>query len=281
MKLSDHTSPDVLVIRPRKGLSPIDFKALWEFRDLLFAFAGRDIRLRYRQTALGVGWVLLQPLLGAGLFAIVFGLIAKMPANGTPYFLVTYAGLLGWTVFFGAITRIAPSLVANANLIKKIYFPRLLVPLGTLPSVLLDFAVSLALFVVLLLMFRVMPNWGLLLVPLCVVILLTIALGIGLVATSLSVKYRDVQHVIPVATQLLLYASPVGYAASAVPAKYQTMYFLLNPLAAPIETIRWAFLNTGQPPLQYLAVAAALAGVSLLIGLIVFRATEREFADVI
>jgi len=278
MLLSDH---DVLVIKPRKGLSPIDFKALWEFRDLLFAFAGRDIRLRYRQTALGVGWVLLQPLLGAGLFAIVFGLIAQMPADGTPYFLVTYAGLLGWTVFFGAITRIAPSLVANANLIKKIYFPRLLVPLGTLPSVLLDFAVSLGLLVVLLFVFGVLPNWGLLLAPLCVVILLTIALGIGLVATSLSVKYRDVQHVIPVATQLLLYASPVGYAASAVPAKYQMLYFLLNPLAAPIETIRWAFLNTTQPPLHYLAVSAALAGLSLVIGLIVFRATEREFADVI
>lgn len=276
---SDHT--DVLVIKPRKGLSPIDFKALWEFRDLLFAFAGRDIRLRYRQTALGVGWVVLQPLLGAGIFSIVFGLIAKMPNNGTPYFLVTYAGLLGWTVFFGALTRIAPSLVANANLIKKIYFPRLLVPLGTLPSVMLDFAVSLVVFVVLLIAFQVMPNWGLLLVPLCVVILLAIALGIGLVACSLSVKYRDVQHVIPVATQLLLYASPVGYAATAVPAKYQTLYFLLNPLAAPIETIRWAFLNSGQPPLHYLVVSAALAALSLLIGLIVFRATEREFADVI
>ena len=134
---------ETIVIKPPKGLAALDLRALWEFRDLLFAFADRDIRLRYRQTVLGVAWVVLQPLMGAGVFAVVFGVIAKLPSQGVPYFLVSFSGLLGWTLFFGSITRISPSLVANATLIRKVFFPRLLVPLGVIPSVIVDFAVGL------------------------------------------------------------------------------------------------------------------------------------------
>lgn len=272
---------ETFVIKPPKGLAALDLRSLWEFRDLLFAFADRDIRLRYRQTALGVAWVVLQPLMGAGIFAVVFGVIAKLPSDGIPYFLVSFAGLLGWTVFFGSITRISPSLVANASLIRKIYFPRLLVPLGIIPSVLVDLLVGLVVMGGLLLAYGVVPGWGLLLLPFSVMILITISLGLGLAASSLAVKYRDVQHIVPFAVQFLMYASPVGYAASAVPERYKVYYFLLNPLAAPIETIRWGFLNTTQPDLRYLAYSAVVAAVGFFIGLVVFRRVEREFADVI
>lgn len=281
MTAYSNTPLDVVIIKPRKGLSPLDLKALWQFRDLLFAFAVRDVRLRYRQTYLGATWVVLQPLLGASIFSIVFGLIAKMPNQGTPYFLISYSGLLGWALFFGSLTRISPSLVSNANLIKKVFFPRLLIPLGTLPSVLLDFVVSLAVMVVLLLVFRIVPGWSLLLLPVCIFILLALALGIGLVAASLSVKYRDVQHVVPFLVQLLMYASPVGYSAQAVPEKYRDLYFLLNPLAAPIDVIRCAFLNTGEPHIAYLGLSFVVSLACLFVGLLVFRSVEREFADVI
>lgn len=278
--MSSHAR-DTIVIKPPKGLAALDLRSLWEFRDLLFAFADRDIRLRYRQTALGVAWVVLQPMMGAGIFAVVFGVIAKLPTGGVPYFLVSFAGLLGWTIFFGSITRISPSLVANASLIRKIFFPRLLVPLGVLPSVLVDFAVGLVVMIGLLLAYGVAPGWGLLLLPASVLILLALALGMGLVASSLAVKYRDIQHIVPFAVQFLMYASPVGYAASAVPEKLKVYYFLLNPLAAPIETIRWGFLNTTPPDLRYLAYSFAISLIGLVVGLVVFRSAEREFADVI
>ena len=272
MTASRSAQYETIVIRPRKGLAPLDLKLLWQFRDLLFAFADRDIRLRYRQTALGAAWVILQPLLGASICAIVFGVIAKMPSDGTPYFLISYTGFLGWSLFQGVISRVTPSLVANASLIRKVFFPRLLVPLGVIPSVVLDFVVSLLVLVVLMVIYRITPNWGLALVPLAILILLGLALGFGLAATSLAVRFRDV---------LFMYASPVGYAVAAVPEHLRHLYLLLNPMAAPIDVIRWAFLGTEQPQFAYLATSALAAVLSVVVGLLVFHSAEREFADVI
>lgn len=269
-----------VVIKPRKGLAALDVKLLWQFRELLFAFAERDIRLRYRQTVLGVAWVVLQPLLAALIFALVFGLIARLPSEGTPYFLISYSGLLGWTLFSGNLTRISPSLVANAPLISKVFFPRLLVPLGVIPSVVVDFIVGLVVFAGVLVIYRVAPGPGILLLPISALILVVMSFGIGLVGASLAVKYRDVQHIVPFATQLLLYASPVGYSVSAVPEAIKPYYFL-NPLAAPIDAIRWSLLGTGEPHLGYLAYSFAASLVCLWIGIVVFRSKEREFADVI
>lgn len=270
----------VVVIKPRNGLAALDLKLLWEFRELLFAFAVRDIRLRYRQTVLGATWVILQPLLAALIFAVVFGFIAKMPNEGMPYFLIAYSGLIGWTLFSGSLTRISPSLVANSSLISKIFFPRLLVPLGVIPSVLLDFAVSLAVLAIALVFFGVTPGWGILLLPFCALILVLLSLGIGLVGASLAVTYRDVQHIVPFLTQLLLYASPVGYSMAAVPDSIKP-YYLLNPIAAPIDTIRWSILGTGEPSFGYLAYSFVASVVCVWIGITVFRSKERGFADVI
>jgi lipopolysaccharide transport system permease protein len=277
--LSGHAA-EIVIIKPSKGLIDIDFKAMWQFRDLLLAFAERDIRLRYRQTLLGGIWVILQPLLSALIFAVVFGFIAKMPSQGVPYFLIAFAGMMGWTLFNGNLTRVTPSLIANGPLIRKIYFPRLLAPLGVVPSVLLDFLVSLGVMVVLLVIYRVTPNWGLLLFPLCVLIILMLSLGLGLIGASLSVKYRDIQHIVPFVTQLMMYASPVGYSIAAVPARIRT-YYMLNPLAEPIDMIRWSVLGVGHPDYMWLGYAFVASVAVLWLGLIVFRSCEREFADVI
>ena len=274
------SAAEVVIIKPSRGLVDLDLKGLWRFRDLLHAFAVRDIRLRYRQTALGVSWVVLQPLLSALIFAVVFGFIAKMPSQGVPYFLIAFSGMMGWTLFQGNLTRVTPSLVANAGLVRKIYFPRLLVPLGVVPSVLLDFFVSLGVMVALLVIYRVMPGPGVLLFPICAFIILLLSLGLGLMGSSLAVKYRDVQHIVPFFAQLLMYASPVGYSISAVPA-WLRPYYLLNPLAAPIDAIRWSFLGIGQPNYLYLGYSFLVSVLVMWVGLIVFRSCEREFADVI
>lgn len=282
LRMSSHTahSAEMVIIKPIKGLAALDFKSMWQFRDLLLAFAERDIRLRYRQTLLGGIWVILQPLLSALIFAVVFGFIAKMPNQGVPYFLIAFSGMMGWTLFNGNLTRVTPSLIGNGPLIRKIYFPRLLAPLGVVPSVILDFAVSLAVMVVLLVIYRVLPGWGLLLFPFCILILLLLSLGLGLIGASLSVKYRDIQHIVPFVTQLMMYASPVGYSISAVPLWIRP-YYMLNPLAAPIDTIRWSFLGVGTPHFGYLGYSFAVSLVVMWFGLIVFRSCEREFADVV
>ena len=269
-----------VVIKPRNGLAALDLKLLWQFRELLYAFADRDIRLRYRQTVLGVFWVVLQPLLTALIFAIVFGFIAKMPDQGIPYFLITYSGLLGWALFNSNLTRVSPSLVANGALISKIFFPRLLIPLGVIPSVLLDFVVSLGVMACVLIYNGVLPGSGILLLPVCALILVLMSLGIGLISASLSVKYRDIQHIMPFFTQILMYASPVGYSLTAVPESIRP-YYLLNPLAAPIEAIRWSLLGVGEPNFGFLAYSFAVSLICLWIGITVFRSMERGFADVI
>src|SRR5215475_15527930 len=172
MTVQNSAAAETVLIRPSRGLVDLDLKGLWRFRDLLHAFAVRDIRLRYRQTALGATWVVLQPLLSALIFAVVFGFIAKMPSQGVPYFLIAFSGIMGWTLFMGNLTRVTPSLVANAGLVRKIYFPRLLIPLGVVPSVLVDFVVSLAVMVVLLMIYHVVPGPGIVLFPVSVLIIL-------------------------------------------------------------------------------------------------------------
>jgi lipopolysaccharide transport system permease protein len=273
-------STEVATIRARTSWLQLDLKLMWKFRDLLFAFAWRDIRLRYRQTFLGVAWVVLQPLLGATIFSVVFGLIAKMPSGGTPYLVVSYSGLLGWTLFSTGLARASNAFVANAELIRKVFFPRLLLPLGVVPSLIVDLACGTVLMFVINAVYRIGPGWNLLLFPIGVLLLTGIALGLGMIAGSLAVRYRDIQYILPLLTQLLMYASPVGYSAAAVPRVIKPFYDL-NPLVAPIELIRLSLTGSGQVGIQALLYSTAATIVSLVVGLIVFRVTERRFADVI
>ena len=269
-----------LTIRPKSGWVPLDLRELWQFRDLLFSLAGRDLKLRYKQTALGIVWVVFQPLIAAGIFSFVFGRVAKLPSDGVPYLLFSFAGLLGWNLFNNTVTKCSTCLVGNSQLISKVFFPRLILPLSTIPSVLVDFAVTSGMMIVLMIVYGVTPGWSMLLLPFLMILLLMLALGIGLCTAALAVSYRDVQYILPVALQILLYASPIAYAVSAVPENLRFAYFL-NPLSAPLEAFRAALLGTSAPGLPELSYAIAVAVIAFLIGAYSFKHMERKFADVI
>lgn len=243
-------------------------------------FGQRDIVLRYRQTFIGVAWVLVQPLASAGIFAIIFGAVAELPSGGVPYFLFSFMSMLAWTLFSSTLSRAASSLVANQALVSKVFFPRMLVPLSTAASTLLDFAVALALGVVLLFVYRVNPGWPILLVPVWVLVFLATALGVGLAASAWMVKYRDVQYILPWLLQVALYATPVAYSTEAIPAALRPL-FLANPLAWMLDGFRWSVLGTAMPPAWQLIGSVVVAVLAFYLGAIVFQRYERSFADLI
>ena len=268
------------VIEPPRAWEGLGLRACAESRELLWAFALRDIRLRYRQTVLGVGWVLLQPLLGAGLFAFLFGKVARLDSGGKPYFLFSYAGLLGWMVFANTVTKAGTVLIQNASVITKVYFPRILLPLSAVLSSLLDFAVALAMMFVLLAVAGIGFSARMLLLPAWILILLALALGCGLIGGALGAKYRDVPYITPVLIQFLTYASPVAYGIAAVP-EHLRRWLWLNPLSAPLEACRWSLLGVGALNAEALTYSAAAAVLSLIAGAWVFNRLENSFADVI
>lgn len=269
-----------IVITPPGRFSLPPVRELWGAREVFYRFGVRDIVLRYRQTAIGVVWVVLQPLAAAGVFSIVFGQVADLPSQGVPYFLFSYMSMLAWTVFNGVVTRAAPSLVSNQALVSKVFFPRMLVPLSTIMSVLLDLAVALCLGVVLLAVTGVNPGWPVLLLPVWVLLLTMLASGIGLAASALMVKYRDVAYVLPWAMQILLYASPVAYGLDAVPDRLRWL-FDANPLTWFLEEFRWSLLGLPAPPTWQVAASVAAALVVFAGGALIFQRHEREFADFI
>jgi lipopolysaccharide transport system permease protein len=268
------------IIEPRSGWQAIDVRQLWRFRELLLGLAARDLKLRYKQTTLGVIWVVLQPLLGAAIFAFVFGRVARLPSDGVPYVLFAFTGLLVWNVVSGIVSKAGTSLVTNAQLVRKVFFPRLLLPLSVVPSVLVDLGVGLAMTAVLMAMHAVSPGWSVLWLPLSVAVVLMLAVGAGLFVASLAVPYRDVQYITPVVLQLFLYASPIAYSVTAVPEDVRALY-RLNPLVAPIEMFRTSLLGTPPPPPDALVYAVVVAAALLLGGMFAFRAMERTFVDVI
>ena len=252
---------------------------LWEAREIFVRFGQRDIILRYRQTAIGVAWVLIQPLLAAGIFAVVFGQVAKLPSNGVPYFVFAYAGTLGWNLFSSMLNRSAPSLVANQSLVSKVFFPRMVVPLATSLSVLLDFLVALVLGLVLVVV-NGLAGWHLLLVLWWALMALLFGAGIGLAASAVMVRYRDVAYVLPFLVQVGLYASPVGYALTSVPERLRPL-FDLNPMTWVLEGFRHAMLGQSAPPMGAVVGTAVASIVVFVLGALVFQQQERSFADII
>jgi lipopolysaccharide transport system permease protein len=269
-----------IVVTPPRRFSVPAWRELWEAREVFYRFGMRDITLRYRQTALGVSWVVIQPLMAAGIFAVVFGGVADLPSDGIPYFLFTFAGMLGWNAFSQVIGRASGSLVANQALVSKVFFPRMMVPLSSIVSVLIDFGVALGLGIALLFAFGINPGWPVLLVPMWILLLLMMAAGFGLVASALMVRYRDVQYIVPFATQMLLYASPIAYSLSAVPDRLRWLYDI-NPLSWVFEGMRWSFLGLPAPPSWQIVAAAGTAIAMFAGGVLVFQQMERGFADVI
>jgi len=269
-----------VVLKPTRGWRAIDVRELWRFRDLVRALALRDVKLRYRQTALGAIWVILQPLVAAGIFAFVFGRVAKLPSQGVPYVVFAYVGLLGWNVFNTTVTKASQSLVQHAAMVQKVYFPRLALPISVIPGAILDFAVSLAFLGVLMALTGTPASVNILTLPLWLLLTLMLAIGVGLVAGALMVSYRDVQQILPVAMQMLLYVSPVAYSVDAIPAHLRTVYSL-NPLVGVFEGFRWCLISTGHFRPLLTLYSAATATIVLLLGLLFFRRAERTFADVV
>ena len=276
-----------LTIRARRGWSVVDLPELWRARDLIWMLAARNIKVRYKQTALGVVWVVLQPLLSAGIFTFVFATVARFDAPGaTPYFLFSFVGLMGFDLFAKNLQGAGGSMVDNSGLLSKVYFPRLALPLAVLTSNAVDWLITLAMFVVLAAAWQLwsLPEsslpWSLLLLPVPVLILWGLAMGLGLMAAGVAVKYRDVGYILPVAARLAMYASPVAYAVEEVPPEYRDLYYL-NPLAAPLEAFKVALLGQGDVSWPMLGYAGALAGVVLVAGVFVFTRMERRFADVV
>jgi lipopolysaccharide transport system permease protein len=269
-----------LVIEPESGWAALNLAEVWNFRDLLLTLALRDLKLRYKQTALGAIWVVLQPLLAAGIFSFVFGVVASLPSDGVPYFLFSYAGLLGWNLFSGTLSKTSGCLVGNSHLISKVFFPRLVLPLSSVPSTLVDFSVAIVMAGVLMILWAIVPGPALLLLPVASILAITLALGIGLITASLAVTYRDINYILPVFLQMVLYISPIAYATSAIPDRWQTIYHL-NPLVPILETFRYALLGVGQFSPAWLAYSTAWAIALFVIGAFSFKRMERSFADVI
>jgi lipopolysaccharide transport system permease protein len=270
----------VIVIEARSFWQSLDLAELWRFRDLLWSLAQRDLKLRYRQTALGVLWVVAQPLLGALMLALVFGRVARLPSGGAPYLPFSYAGLLCWNLFSSGLLKSSTSLVMNPQLVSKVYFPRLILPLSTFLSTLVDFAIGLLFFGALLVIYRQPVGSSLLLLPLWAALALALALGCGLIAGALAVQYRDIQYILPVIVPFLLYASPVAYAVAAVPMAYRWA-FAINPLTAPLEGFRLALIGQGTVTTAMLTYSVGTTAVLLVGGVALFRGMERRFADVI
>lgn len=276
----EHSTPFQLIIEPTKGLAALKLRELWEYRELLYFLVWRDIKVRYKQTALGVAWVVLQPLIATLIFTVVFGQLAKIPSGDLPYPLFAFAGLLPWQYFAGALNRAGTSLVNNANLLTKVYFPRLIIPLASILNGLVDFGISLIVLIGLMVYYNVVPAPAILLLPLFLLMAIVTALGVSLWLSALGVKYRDVNQLLPFLIQVWMYATPVVYPASLFPERWRWLLGL-NPMSGVVEGFRWALTGSGDPPGPILLVSISVVLILLVSGLVFFRNTERTFADVV
>ncbi|MGA7161617.1 MAG: ABC transporter permease [Bacteroidota bacterium] len=272
--------PFEIVIQPTKGLSVLRFREIWDYRELFYFLVWRDIKIRYKQTFLGAAWALIRPLMGMVVFTVLFNKLVGFSVKGVPYLLFTFCGVVAWNFFSEGVTGASASLLANANLISKVYFPRVIIPAAAILSGLVDFAIAFSLAIVLMIYFQFAPTLLILILPAFVFLTILTSLGIGFWFSSLSVQYRDVAHALPYITQVLFWITPVGYAASKIPSAYQVLYWL-NPIVCVIEGFRWSMLRSGDLPLPLVALSILVALALFITGLMNFLRMERKFADVI
>jgi lipopolysaccharide transport system permease protein len=274
------TDVPITHIRPLKGWMPLRLSELWEYRDLLRLLAWRDIRVRYRQTALGVAWAVLQPLMTMTMFTLFFGRLAKIPSDGLPYPVFSFAALVPWGFFSASLSQASNSLVGSANLIKKVYFPRLVVPVSCLGSPLMDCCCASVVLFGLMAWYRIVPTHNVIWLPALVVLAITTSLGASLWLSAFNVRYRDVRHMVPFLTQFWLFATPIAYPSSLLSEPWRTLYGL-NPMAGVVEGFRWALLGSATAPGPILAMSAVASSVLLITGAFYFRRMEATFADVL
>jgi lipopolysaccharide transport system permease protein len=256
----------------------VDLKELWQYRDLLYFLTLRGIKAKYAQSVLGIGWAIIQPVVTLIVFTIIFGRVAKVSSDGIPYALFAFLGLWPWNYFSGTLTESANSLIANAGMITKVYFPRLVLPLASVLSRFLDFIIAFAIMIGLLIFYKVTPGISLIWFPLLLIQLLLTSLGLGMILSAMSIQYRDIKHALTFLVQILMYAAPVVYSTSAVSDEFQFLYSL-NPMVGVIEGTRSAFLNKSLP-WMWIAPGSIVSIILFVIGLFYFRRMERKFADV-
>jgi lipopolysaccharide transport system permease protein len=267
-------------IEPSRGWVALKLRELWEYRELLYFLVWRDIKVRYKQTALGAAWAIIQPFFTMVVFSLFFGNLAKIPSDGISYPIFSYAALVPWTFFANGLSQSSNSLVGSANLIKKVYFPRLTVPISAVLSGLVDFALAFVVLVGMMLFYGIYPGWNILWLPLLLLLALVTSLGVGLWLSALNVEYRDVRYVVPFITQVWMFATPVAYPSSYLSEPWRTLYGL-NPMVGVIEGFRWALLGTNTQPGPIL-IASTLASIVILVsGAFYFRRMEKNFADVV
>jgi len=277
-----HVSQPVVpttIVEPRRPFWNLELGHLWEYHELLFFMVWRDVKVRYKQTALGVAWAVLQPLMATLIFSVFFGRLAKMPSDGIPYPVFAYVAFVPWQYFANALTESSNSLVASQNLIKKVYFPRLIIPMGSVIAGLVDFCFAFLVLIGMMFYFGIRPSSSIFLFPVFLLLAIGTALAAGLWLSALNVQFRDVKHTIPFLVQFWFFATPVVYPSSIVPAKWR-MWYGLNPMAGVVEGFRYTVLGKGHPgPMIW--VSAAAVAVMLVGGILYFRKMESTFADIV
>ena len=271
---------DGVLIEPTGRSISLGLRDLWRYRELLFFLTWRDIKVRYKQTALGAAWALLQPLLTMVIFSVIFGSLAQLPSEGIPYPIFTYTALLPWQLFAFSLTSSSTSLINDQRLITKVYFPRLVIPISSVLAGVIDFLIAFVVLIGMMIFYQVPLTWRVLTLPLFVLLAVFSALAVGLWLSTLNVKYRDVRYVVPFLTQFWMYATPIAYSSTLIPEKWRLLY-ALNPMTGVVEGFRWALLGSGEGAGPMVLVSAAIVLVLFIGGLAYFRKQEDTFADVI
>lgn len=277
---TDHSRLPHLRIEPSRGLIAIRIKELWAYRELLYFLVWRDIKVRYKQTVLGVLWAIIQPVLTMVVFSVFFGKLGKMPSDGVPYPIFSFAALVPWTLFSNGLTQATGSLVASSNLIKKVYFPRLIIPTATVLAGVVDFVLAFVVLLAMMFYFGVFPTINALWLPAFLLMTIVASLAVSVWLSALNVKYRDVRHIVPFLSQIWLFATPIAYSSSLLNEPWRTIYGL-NPMVGVVEGFRWALLGTSTQPGMMVLVSFAVSLVLLIVGAFYFRRMERTFADII
>ncbi len=266
-------------IRARRGWVVVDLRELWDYRELLFFLVWRDLKVRYKRTIVGAAWAIIQPVMAMVVFSVFFGRLAQMPSDDLPYPLFAFAALVPWTYFANALNASTNSVIEHRHMISKVYFPRVFLPAASVAGGLVDLGIALAVLVMMMAAFRVVPSTAILALPLFVLLAVACALAVGLWFSALNVLFRDVRYAVPFLIQFWLFASPVAYSSSLVPEEWRAVYGL-NPMTGVIDGVRWSVLGAGHPPGPAIGVSVFVVLLLLISGLVFFRTVERRFADV-
>jgi len=275
-----HDDLPVIHIEPSKGWVSLKLDELWAYRELIYFFVWRDLKVRYKQTVMGVSWAIIQPLFTMVIFSLFFGRLAGVPSDGVPYPVFSYAALVPWTFFANALTQASNSLVLNANMVKKVYFPRLTMPIATVFAGVVDFTLAFIVLLGMMLFFGILPTVNVIMLPFFLALALATSLGVGLWLSAMNVQFRDVRYIVPFLTQAWLFATPVAYPSSLIPEPWRALYGI-NPMAGVVEGFRWALLGTNTAPGPMVVVSTMVALALLVSGAFYFRRMEKTFADVV